>query len=106
MPLKAKRALHCTIAGVSENGRNGNTRVKELGCLENMHEDFVFKDCGGTRCVYLEDRPHVETINGHLLEVAGSAIILPVEKTLSGLITHEEFMVSWEVIEDDNDEKV
>lgn len=98
--------LHCTIAGVSEYGRNGNTRVKELGCLENMHENFVFKDCGGTRCVYLEDRPHIETINGHLLEVAGSAIILPVEKTLSGLITHEEFMTEWEMIEDDNDEKV
>jgi len=98
--------LHCTIAGVSEHGRNGNTRVNELGCLENMHEGFVFKDCGGTRCVYLEDRPHIETINGHLLEVAGSAIILPVEKTLSGLITHEEFMVSWEVIEDDNDDKL
>ena len=98
--------LHCTIAGVSEQGRNGNTRVKELGCLENMHENFVFKDCGGTRCVYLEDKPHLETINGHLLEVAGSAIILPVEKTLSGLITHEEFMISWEVIEDDNDEKL
>lgn len=98
--------LHCTIAGVSEYGRNGNTRIKELGCLENMREGFVFKDCGGTRCVYLEDKPHTETINGHLLEVAGSAIILPVEKTLSGLITHEEFMLDWEVIEDDNDEKL
>lgn len=103
---EAEDGLHCTIAGVSEYGRNGNTRINELGCLENMKDGFVFKDCGGTRCVYLENKPHTETINGHLLEVAGSAIILPVEKTLSGLITHEEFMLSWEVIEDDNDEKI
>lgn len=105
IPLSAKRALHCTIAGVTEHGRNGNTRTNELGCLENMKECFTFKDCGGTRCVYLESEPHIETVNGHLLEVAGSAIILPVEKTLSGLITHEEFMSDFEAVEDDNDEK-
>lgn len=101
IPLQAKRGLHCTIAGVSEKGRNGNTRIKELGCLENMHAGFTFKDCGGTRCVYIEAQPHTETINGHLLEIAGSAIILPVEKKLSGLITHEEYMNDWEVIDED-----
>lgn len=91
--------LHCTIAGVPERGRNGNTRVKELGKMENMKEGFVFHDCGGTRCAYTEHRPTVLSIEGHITEIASSAIILPVEKTLSGLITHEEYMEQWEVDE-------
>ena len=103
---KEEIRLHCTIAGVPERGRNRKTRIKELGSLENLRSGFVFKYCGGTRCVYIEHPPTTLDIDGHLTEVAGAAVILPVEKTLSGLITHEEYMAGWEVIEDDNDLKL
>lgn len=95
--------LKCTIAGVTEKGnKRGWDRVRELGRLEELKEDKVFKYCGGTRCVYVEGQPRVENINGHMTELSAAAIIMPVEKTLHGLISKDEYyMEIGGVIEDE-----
>ena len=99
-----KGELKCTIAGVTERGRKkGWDRVRELGTLDELREDKVFKHCGGTRCVYVEGEPRVEEINGHMTELAAAAIILPVEKTLHGLISKDEYYLEiGGVIEDES----
>lgn len=93
--------LHATIAGVSEYGRKGNTRVKELGSIENLKHGKTFTDCGGTRCVYVERKPTVLDINGHITELASSAIILETEKTMNGLIAKDEQFMFTEIIFDE-----
>lgn len=98
-----KGQLHCTIAGVAEHGRNNMSRVKELGSLEELKENKVFVDCGGTSCVYLEGEPRIEEINGHMTEIASAAIILESTKTLHGLITKDEYYITYEEDEDATD---
>ena len=108
-----KEKLHCTIAGVSEYSpdyvpadpekkkkQKGITRVQELGSLERLRHGTQFVKCGGTRCVYLEGYPRFETIDGHKTELAASAIICDVTKTLSGPIAKDEVWYIWEKMED------
>ena len=67
------KKMHVTIAGVQKKGRNGNTRIKELGNIDELKHGKVFRDCGGTRCVYIEKNDITNSC----------AIILNTEKTLS-----------------------
>lgn len=59
------------------------TNAEELGNIDNLEDGFVFKHCGGTRCVYNE-RP-IETIdvNGHKIELSSSAVIENIDKEIS-----------------------
>ena len=77
--------LYCTIAGVQKEGRNKNTRVNELGSLDELTEGKTFTDCGGVAKTYItgDIEPRTENINGHLTELATGCIIHNVSKTLS-----------------------
>lgn len=106
-PLRAFRALHAkcyateewngseyalnvVIAGIPkraviwENGiARTVTNAQELGSIDNLDDGFVFRHCGGNRVIYFEDRPRVETIDGHETELASSAVIAPIEKEIN-----------------------
>lgn len=90
-------SLKVTIAGVSKYGRNGNTRVKELGSLDNLKSGYNFIDCGGTRTIYTHLKPSSVYVENHLLEVSSSAIICNTTKTLHGLINKDEEDIEWSV---------
>lgn len=89
--------LKTTIAGVKRNGRNDNTRVKELGNIDNLAGNFKFVDCGGTQIKYITHNPTTAYINNHLTEFASSAIIFDVEKVLHGMYTTDENINDWEI---------
>lgn len=77
--------LKCTIAGVTaKNKARTMTREEELGGIDNLQTGFEFVECGGTRCIYTEDVPRVEYIEGHKVEIASACIIMPTTKTLHG----------------------
>ena len=59
------------------------TNSEELGDIDNLMDGFVFKHNGGTRCIYNECPPQLKRINGHLTELASSAIIDTIEKEIS-----------------------
>ena len=82
--------LHVTIAGVPKKSikwKDGQpvtmTNAQELGSLENLQDGFTFRHNGGSRVIYLEDEPRIETINGHVTELASAAIIEDIDKTIS-----------------------
>lgn len=92
-----KEELKTTIAGVKKHGRNNNTRVKELGNIENLKSQYVFKDCGGTVIKHLNRRPEEININGHLTQISSAAIITPTDKTLHSMEEiGEDTMFFWE----------
>ena len=95
--ILADGEMKVTIAGVKKYGRNGNTRVKELGSLNNLKDGYVFKDCGGTLISYGYHEPDTITIEGHETEYSSSAIIENVEKTLHGLFSKDEVDTFWTV---------
>lgn len=87
---KSDYELKVTIAGIPKRSTkwiDGKpvtlTNADELGALEELRDGFTFSHCGGTRCVYIEDAPRVEIVNGHLTELASSAIIENIEKEIS-----------------------
>ena len=108
-PLKAFRAIHSkcyameeynkkhdkfelnvVIAGIPKKATkwiNGKpvemTNAEELGSIDNLHDGFTFKHCGGTRCVYNERPIEIININGHKTELASSAVIENIEKEIS-----------------------
>lgn len=60
------------------------TNAEELGSIDNLADGFVFRHCGGTRCIYNDERPiEIRNINGHMTELATSAVIENIEKELS-----------------------
>ena len=82
--------LHVTIAGVPKKSihwENGTpveyTNSQELGDIDNLEDGFVFRKCGGTRCVYAERPITRAEIKGHPTEYASSAVILNIEKEIS-----------------------
>ena len=81
--------LNVTIAGVTkDNKKTGKDKVtiaQELGSIDRLHEDFIFKECGGTRTVYSYNGIHKDKIEEHEVLLASSAVILPTEKKLSSL---------------------
>lgn len=83
----ASGKLTVTIAGIRKKAdvwMDGKKTVvsnaEELESIDNLKDGFIFRDCGGVRCVYVEDKPHIKTILGHRTELSSSAIILPIEK--------------------------
>lgn len=94
--------LHATIAGVPE--KSGDmTRVKELGDINNLLPGTVFKSCGGTVSKYPprfeSNKPRIETVNGHDLEVSSYVLIENTTKELKCSIEREEEPIFWEVID-------
>lgn len=87
-----KKGLKIVVAGVTANTLIWKEqqaflrkREEELGSLENLKDGFTFEECGGNRAVYVQRPNETIEVNGHLVEVGNSCIILPVSKTLSDL---------------------
>ena len=60
------------------------TNAEELSEIDNLYDGFTFEHCGGTRCVYNNEREiEVMDINGHMTEIATSAVIDNISKVLS-----------------------
>lgn len=85
-----EKGLQVTIAGIPKKAIKwidgkpvAMTNAEELGDIENLQDGFIFKHCGGTRTVYIEEEPHEEDINGHLTEVSSAAIIENIEKEVN-----------------------
>lgn len=108
-PLRAFRAIHSKCYAMEEMNKDGEyelnvviagipkqatkwidgkpvlmTNAQELGNIDNLEDGFVFKHCGGTRCVYNDERgiEYIE-INGHMTELATSAVIENISKEIS-----------------------
>ena len=84
-----KSELHVTIAGVAKDnkktGKDKITNSMELGCIENLDDDFIFHECGGTLAKYVcHDIDYVD-INGHITELSDACIILNTSKQISKL---------------------
>ena len=107
-PIRAFRALHSKCYAMEELDENGEyklqvviagipkksikwldgepiekTNAEELENIDNLVDGFIFKHNGGTRCVYNEQPPEVRNINGHVTELASSAVIDNIEKEIS-----------------------
>lgn len=108
-PIKAFRAIHAkcyameewdkkaddyqlkvAIAGIPKSAIKWikgkpveKTNAEELGNIDNLKDGFVFKHCGGTRCVYNEEPIKNAMIDGHKTEYASSAIIENIEKEIT-----------------------
>lgn len=69
--------LYITISGVSKDG------AKELGCIENFKEGFVFRENGGMEAIYndqwMEEPLHID---GHELPVSPNIYLYEGEYTL------------------------
>lgn len=59
------------------------TNAEELGDIDNLEDGFTFSHCGGTRCVYNERPIEHINVNGHDIEIASSAVIENIDKTIS-----------------------
>lgn len=77
-----ERGLKITVAGVPDMV-DGITREKELGSIDKFEPGFKFRTCGGTRVIYSEGKPHTIIEDGHTIELAGSAVLENVTKTLN-----------------------
>ena len=75
--------------------------MEELGSIENLKNGFTFKKCGGTLSKYIEDKAHIENINGHKIELASSCVILDNTKTLNDIWEEVDidYIEEWEVDE-------
>lgn len=87
---KQEFVLKVTIAGIPKvatkfvNGKPvTKTNAEELGSIDNLKDGFVFKHCGGIRCIYNEAPITTTIINGHKITYASSAILENIEKKIS-----------------------
>ena len=79
--------LSCTIAGVPAYTDDKTvTREEELGGIDNLKHGKTFTLCGGTQCKYVNHRPTIEEVDGHMTEYASAAIITKATKTLKAII--------------------
>ena len=80
--------LHATIAGVTAtNGKTGADRVtkeEELGSLEELKDGKVFRECGGTRSVYI-DNAHLVRIGEEIIRSYGGCAILDTTYEIGGV---------------------
>lgn len=89
--------LKVTIAGIPKKAIKfidgkpvEKTNAEELGSIDNLHDGFKFKHCGGTRAIYNERPIETTVINGHKLELASNVIIDSIEKEVSDKMwTHD-----------------
>ena len=91
--------LHCTIAGVAHRDAKGYTREKELGSIDELADGKVFRRTGSTTVVYVEHEPKVLDIDGHRIETAGAAVLLPTTKTIHDALHRDEDIYYEEVDE-------
>ena len=107
-PLRAFRAIHSKCYAMEEMNKHGEyelnvviagipkgatkwvdgkpvfkTNAQELGSIDNLTDGFTFEHCGGTRCVYNKRPIEIVNINGHITELASSAVIENIEKVIS-----------------------
>lgn len=82
--------LNVVIAGIPKKAIrwiNGEavsmTNAEELKSIDNLKDGFIFRHCGGVRCVYNERPAELANINGHITELSSSAIIENIEKEIS-----------------------
>lgn len=76
-----KTDVTVTISGVDKV--QGSKEVMAYGGIENVKEGFVFKKGGGARVVYNDDTTIKKiSVDGHTLEYASNAVIMPDEYTL------------------------
>lgn len=96
-----KGETFATIAGVKKYGRNGISRVEELGDLDELRPGKKFVDCGGTMIKYppkdYDITPRKVDINGHMTEISQYGIIMESEKELSSVFDTSENIFMWEV---------
>lgn len=71
-----KKGLHITLAGVSKSG------AKELGCLENFQDGFVFHESGGIEAYYNDQYADPIVIDGHTVEIPPNIYLTQGEYTL------------------------
>lgn len=88
-----------TLIGIKEGEKIYLTREEELSgitaemklqdptiqvdpykALENLHDNFTFYTNTGTCSKYINQRPHVEVVDGHLVETGGGCIIRKLEE--------------------------
>lgn len=106
--IRAFRALHSKCYAMEEMNKDGvfelsvviagipkesikwidgkpvrKTNAQELENIDNLEDGFKFRHCGGIRCVYAERDIATININGHLTEIASSAVIENIEKEIS-----------------------
>lgn len=108
-PLQAFRAIHSKCYAMEEMNKKGDyelnvviagipkgstkwidgepvfkTNAEELQTIDNLADGFEFVHCGGTRCVYNDEQGiDVVNINGHMTELATSAVIENISKVIS-----------------------
>lgn len=82
--------LNVVIAGIPKGATKWQegepvfkTNAEELGDIDNLNDGFIFTHCGGTRCVYNERPIETLDINGHITELASSAVIENIDKEIS-----------------------
>lgn len=86
-----KYELNVVIAGIPKRAVKWidgkpvtKTNSEELASIDNLKDGFEFVHCGGTRCVYNDERaPVIMDINGHETELATSAVIENISKVIS-----------------------
>ena len=60
------------------------SNAQELETIDNLYDGFIFEHCGGIRCVYNNERGiEVKEINGHMTELATSAVLDNITKEIS-----------------------
>ena len=94
--------MHGVLAGVSEyspdydpHEHKGTSRVQELGSIDELKNGKIFEQTGGTTCSYVEMKPNLVEINGHLTQVASAAIINETVKKIKGPIAKDEIWYMW-----------
>lgn len=87
--------LNVVIAGIPKrsikwlSGNNfvmpySQSNAEELSDIDKLKDGFVFSHCGGIRCVYNNERPITYMkINGHMTELATSAVLDNIEKEIN-----------------------
>lgn len=87
--------LNVVIAGIPKRSikwLSGNgfvmpysmSNAEELSSIDKLENGFTFEHCGGTRCVYNNERDiQIMNINGHETEIATSAVIENISKEIS-----------------------
>lgn len=97
--------LHTTVAGVAHRDAKGFTREQELGSIDNLKNGMCFRRCGSTTVTYLEHAPHELEVDGHRIEAAAAAILLPTTKTLKDNM-HKDEDIYYEEVDEGHGETV